>query len=38
MREEYNNIFSTPTQTNNIGHFGPYGYIGQTDISVYLYL
>jgi len=48
MREEYNSILSTPAEADKIGCFGRYRcigktqiltqYIGQADISVYLYL
>jgi len=48
MREEYNNVLSTPSAAGEIGRFGRYQYIGKTqisadyigqaDISVYLYL
>ena len=47
MREEYNNVLSTPTEVDKISRFGRYQYIGETqisaqyidlaDISVYLY-
>ena len=33
MLEEYNSILSTPTEADNIGHFGQYRYIGETQIS-----
>ena len=33
MDEEYNNALSTFTETDKIGHFGRYRYIGKTQIS-----
>jgi len=33
MLEEYNSILSTPTEADNIGHFGQYRYISETQIS-----
>jgi len=33
MREEYNNVLSTPTEADKIGRFGRYRYIGKTQIS-----
>jgi len=32
MREEYNSVFSTPTEADFISHFGRYQYIGKTQI------
>ena len=32
MREEYNSVLSKPTEADNIGHFGCYHYIGETQI------
>jgi len=32
MLVEYNSILSTPTEADNIGHFGQYRYIGETQI------
>jgi len=47
MCEECNSVLLTPTEADKIGHFGQYRYIGKTqisaiyigqgDISVYLY-
>jgi len=43
MREEYNSVLPTPTEADKISRFGRYRYIGkpkylgQADISVYLY-
>jgi len=33
MREEYNSVVSIPTEACNIGRFGRYRYIGETQIS-----
>ena len=33
MLKEYNSILSRPTEADNIGHFGQYRCIGETEIS-----
>jgi len=41
MHEEYDSVFSTPTEADKISHFDRYRYFGKTQISadilVYLY-
>jgi len=32
MREEYHSVLSTPIETDNIGRFDQYRYIGETQI------